>query len=359
MARWGVVSAVFLCAVAFPISAFAGLPPNTPICSLQVNPTSGGSPLTVDTTGSNCFEFDSQNQPVPLTTSISWGDQTPDTPGSVATHTFVNGGDYTVTLRGTDAQNQTATASQLVTVFGPSCTLTVTPTTGAAPLTVTATGNCQNSLEDTLDWGDGTIDVDSSSGTHTYSQPGTYTVTVSGIDDSQNTGRASKDVVVTTNSPPTCTLAVNPNTGPAPLIVAATGDCTDPDNDIVFTSLNWGDGTVQTNTTSGTHTYTTAGTIPLLSPLTTVLKIMDVRRSRLWLHHQISRPRALSPSHPAAALRHSWLLRPAIAPIRKANSLPLPWTGVMAPPKPRPAALILTPRRRPTPPSSWEPTTAA
>jgi PKD repeat protein len=260
MARSGVISAVIFCALAFPLSAFAGLKANTPICSLRVNPTSGGSPLTVDTTGSDCFEFDDTGQPVPLTMTITWGDKSPDSPGPVATHTFVNGGIYTVTLTGTDPNGTSATASQDVTVFGPSCTLTVKPTTGAAPLTVTATGACQNSLEDTLDWGDGTVEADTSSGTHTYSTPGTYTVTLTGVDDSGNTGQASQTVTVTVNSPPTCTLAVNPNTGPTPLTVTATGDCTDPDNDIVFTSLNWGDGTIENNVTSGTHTYTVAGT---------------------------------------------------------------------------------------------------
>src|SRR4051794_16342150 len=118
LARWGVFCVIFLCAIVFPISSFAGLPPDTPICSLRVNPTSGGSPLTVDTANSDCFEFDRNNQPVPLTISINWGDQTPNTPGPVATHTFVNGGTYTVTLSGTDARNQTAKASQNVDVFG-------------------------------------------------------------------------------------------------------------------------------------------------------------------------------------------------------------------------------------------------
>src|SRR4051812_43268190 len=74
--RPGVICAVVFCALAFPLSAFAGLQPDTPICSLRVNPTSGGSPLTVDTTNSDCFEFDRNGQPVPLTMTISWGDKT-------------------------------------------------------------------------------------------------------------------------------------------------------------------------------------------------------------------------------------------------------------------------------------------
>ena len=67
------------------------------------------------------------------------------------------------------------------------------------------------------------------------------------------------EVTAAANQPPSCALQVNPNQGAAPFSTTATGSCTDPENDITSTSLNWGDGTVVNGATSGSHTYATAG----------------------------------------------------------------------------------------------------
>src|SRR4029077_17797582 len=75
---------------------------------------------------------------------------------------------------------------------GPSCTLTVNPTGGPAPLTVNANGNCTNSSLDTLDFGDGTVLDDTSSGAHTYPNPGTFTVKITGVDSGGTKNVATK-----------------------------------------------------------------------------------------------------------------------------------------------------------------------
>ncbi len=59
------------------------------------------------------------------------------------------------------------------------------------------------------------------------------------------------------NAPPSCSLSVSPSTGPAPLMVTATATCT-AKNNIASTVIDWNDGSSQ-NGSSGTHTYTNAG----------------------------------------------------------------------------------------------------
>jgi PKD repeat protein len=144
----------------------------------------------------------------------------------------------------------------------PTCTLGVTPSSGAAPLNVTASGNCTDPENDitseVITWGDG-ASANGTSGTHTYTSTGTFTVALTATDSVGNHGSAPQTVTVTVNQPPTCTLSVSPQSGPAPLPVTASGSCTDPENDILSTSLNWSDGTVS-NGTSGTHTFVASGT---------------------------------------------------------------------------------------------------
>jgi PKD repeat protein len=86
----------------------------------------------------------------------------------------------------------------------PACTLTVTPTSGQVPLAITATGNCtsQNTISTTvLNFGDGTT-ANASSGSHTYSQVGTYTVTITATDVFGLSGSATQTVTASLNNFP-------------------------------------------------------------------------------------------------------------------------------------------------------------
>jgi len=156
---------------------------------------------------------------------------------------------------------------------GPTCTLSVVPTTGVNPLSVTATGNCTDPTatitSTTLDFGDGTTQS-ATSGTHTYPSPGTFTVKLSATDANGPFTSVTQTVTVAVNQPPVCTLTVMPSTGPFPLNVTATGSCTDPENDITSTTLDFGDGTTQTPTT-GAHSYTKAGVFTVTVTATDVV----------------------------------------------------------------------------------------
>lgn len=238
-----------------------------PICGTAVSPLSGTAPLTVTTTG-GCTDATGTI----TAETLDWGDgtQVPIPSSSFGaftlTHTYTTAGTFNVVLSATDSNNaQGSSLPQQVVVSAnqpPTCTLSVTPTSGTAPLNVSASGSCTDPENDitseVITWGDNTS-TNGTSGTHTYNTTNNYVVTLTATDSAGNKGSAVQTVKVTANQPPTCTLSVSPQSGPAPLPVTATGSCTDPENDIVSTSLNWSDGTVS-NGTSGTHTFVASGT---------------------------------------------------------------------------------------------------
>ena len=239
-----------------------------PKCSLSVPPPGGAAPLTV-TASVKCSDPENDITNVTLT----WGDDSSYTPVPTQTsfkvqHTYGSAGKYKLTVTATDSGGLTGSATQTVNVSTnnqpPTCTLRVSPDQGQAPLMVTATGNCADQENDivseVLNWGDGTTTAGASE-THTYSTAGTFTVKLTATDSGGLKGSASKSVKVAAskNAPPTCALAVAPAGGQAALAVTATGNCTDPENDIIREALNWGDGTT-TDGTGGTHTYAAAGT---------------------------------------------------------------------------------------------------
>ena len=143
----------------------------------------------------------------------------------------------------------------------PTCTLNVNPTSGVAPLNVTAAGLCtspENNITDVfLDWGDGTI-VPVNRGfyeAHTYASSGTFKVVVTAFDANGLSGSASQTVTV---SPPLqCSPQATPAGGKAPLAVTIAANCTDPDGtpNIV---MQFGDGYYQSGPTAN-HTYVSGG----------------------------------------------------------------------------------------------------
>jgi PKD repeat protein len=157
----------------------------------------------------------------------------------------------------------------------PTCALRVTPPAGSAPLDMTASGGCTDHPEndilvEVVDWGDGSktaIPRESFASFmvhHTLAAAGTFTVVLTAVDLTGHQATSSQQIVVSSpNTPPSCTLKVGPSSGPAPLVVTANGSCTDPENDIVSTVIEWGDG-ASTQGMSGTHTYPSKGTFQVV-----------------------------------------------------------------------------------------------
>jgi len=226
-----------------------------PSCTLTVTPATAAADLPVTANG-NCTGA--------LTTNLDFGDGTVLQNTSSATHSYTSVGTFTVALTGTDANGVSNVVMQTVTVTAnqpPTCTLTVVPTTGVAPLNVTATGTCtdpENDITTTkLAYGDGATQA-ATNGTHSYTTAGVFTVTVTATDVANQTATATQVVTVGSSLAPVCTLTVTPQAGQTPLAVTATGNCTGT-NTISTIVLDYGDGATS-NTSSGTHTYSQAGT---------------------------------------------------------------------------------------------------
>ena len=160
----------------------------------------------------------------------------------------------------------------------PTARLTVTPSTGTAPLQVTADASASTdpqaqALTYTFAFGDGTPNTgpqSSATTTHTYTSPGTYTLTVTARDTGGLTSTATTTVTATTattNTAPTARLTVTPSTGTAPLQVTADASAsTDPQAQALTYTFAFGDGTPNTGPQSSattTHTYTSPGTYTL------------------------------------------------------------------------------------------------
>ncbi len=99
----------------------------------------------------------------------------------------------------------TENCGRVVPLHPPVAVLTITPTTGLAPLLVTADASGSTDPDADIasygvDWGDGGPVGSGPTATHTYNSAGTYTVTATVTDAAGLTGTASQSIVVT--SPP-------------------------------------------------------------------------------------------------------------------------------------------------------------
>src|SRR5205823_5894341 len=194
-----------------------------PTAVLSVAPATGIAPLDV----SASTAASTAASGTIASSSIDFGDGSPATAGPNAAHTYIAPRTYTVTATVKDQHGMSANTTQTVTVVNqpPLAALSVTPSSGIAPVSVTATtatssdpdGSIASSI---IDFGDGTA-VSGPSATHTYSTPGTYTVTATVYDNLNASAKATQIVTVAQNVPPVVTLAVTPSAGTAPLTVTA------------------------------------------------------------------------------------------------------------------------------------------
>jgi parallel beta-helix repeat protein len=167
----------------------------------------------------------------------------------------------------------------------PNAVLSVTPSSGTAPLQVTADASGSTDGDATpiatyaFDFGDGSPAVEPQAGataTHAYTAAGTYTVTVTVTDTGGLSSSATQQVTASAepaDAPPNAALSVAPNSGTAPL--EATPDAsgsTDTDATPIATyAFDFGDGSPAVGPQAGataTHTYTATGTYTVTVTLT-------------------------------------------------------------------------------------------
>ena len=147
----------------------------------------------------------------------------------------------------------------------PQAEISASVQSGEAPLTVSfdASGSFDpngDPLTYFWDFGDGET-ATGETALHTFQAAGNYTVELIVEDNDGNTGSAEIGITVTgLNSPPEAAFSATPQTGQAPLNVSfnASGS-SDPDNDPLDFSWNFGDGASATGQYVN-HTYATPGT---------------------------------------------------------------------------------------------------
>ena len=203
------------CFYADDLAIVLGSPDSPPTPALTVTPATGAAPLPVVADASGSTDTDA----APIATyAFTFGDGSapvgPQT-GAAASHTYSAAGTYTVTTTVTDTLGLSAQTTRQVTVAAgdapPAASLSVTPTSGTAPLQVTADASGSTDTDTTpistyaFDFGDGSPSVGPQAGptaAHTYTTAGTYTVTVTVVDSGGLSSKATKQVTVGGAGPP-------------------------------------------------------------------------------------------------------------------------------------------------------------
>jgi PKD repeat protein len=204
----------------------------------------------------------------------TFGDNPPTTSTSAnPSKTYTAPGTYTVTLTATDVWGKAASVSHNVTMTEPAGNTGPTAVFVATCTVLTCAMNSTGTVDPeghtikaySWNWGDNTTPGTGASPSHTYATPGTYTITLT-VTDSWNRSGApvSHDVTMTEpagNQGPTAVM-------PAPTCTATNTTCAftstgtaDPENNTPLRYLwNWGDGTPNSTTASGSHVFPVAGT---------------------------------------------------------------------------------------------------
>jgi PKD repeat protein len=244
----------------------AGNQPPVAVAS-NSGPLTGSAPLVVN------FSSVGSSDPDDSIGSYSWnfGDGTSSTAANPS-HTYAAAGTYPATLTVYDTYGAASTPAPVTVVVSPGNQKPVAvagnsaPLSGNAPLTVNFSSAGSSDPDGTIasyswNFGDGTGST-AANPSHTYTSAGTYTATLTVIDD---LGLASLPVTVSITAavPNQRPVAMAKNSAPlsgnAPLTVnfSSVGS-SDPDGTIASYSWNFGDGTTST-TANPSHLYRTGG----------------------------------------------------------------------------------------------------
>ncbi len=196
----------------------------------------------------------------PLTLDWDFGDGTTGS-GAAVSHTWADDGTYTVTFTATDDAGATVTSSQTVTVSNLNPTVqplaAISALEGSAfALSVTASDVAADPLTYDWDLGDGTT-ATGATPTHTWTDDGTYTVSVTVADDDGGQTIRTVSAVVANVDP--IIGSVTTEDGDEGEELALSVVASDPGDDVLSYTWDFGDGTTATGD-AVTHTWTDQGT---------------------------------------------------------------------------------------------------
>lgn len=243
---------LFLAAGLLVLPAVAGA--SAPVASLTANITSGGIPLSVK------FIDTSTNYPASWTWSFGDGSTSQE---EDPVHTYSSAGTYTVTLTVTNADGSTTiTKSGYITLSksatAPSALFITNISSGTQPLSVQFIDASTNSPTAwAWSFGDGGTST-SQNPTHTYKTTGSFTVTLSAVNDA-GSSTVSKEAYITvssTASSPGATFTATETSGSCPLTIQFIDTSSNSPTSWVW---SFGDGGTSTSQ-NPSHTYATAGT---------------------------------------------------------------------------------------------------
>jgi len=187
--------------------------------------------------------------------------------GQKTNHRYNQAGTFSAVLVVEDDSGNQASTSQTITVTegeAPTASFVISPTNPAVNEVVYFNASESSDKDGTIvgynwDLGDGS-GASGKTITHTYTSAGTYTVLLVVIDDSGNTGSASKTVSVGENENPTASFNYSPsNPRVDEDIYFNASDSSDPDGTIESYEWDFGDNTTDTGETV-THRYSSSGT---------------------------------------------------------------------------------------------------
>ena len=227
---------------------------SSPVSGFSSSPSDGVAPLPVTFTDSSIGEI--------TTWKWDFGDGTSSTEKS-PTHTYTSAGSFPVVLTvfgpgGDNQSKKTVTVKEAVST--PVSGFSFSPSDGVAPLPVSFTDSSAGVIT-TWKWnfGDGTSSNEKSP-THTYTSTGSFPVVLT-VSGSGGENQSKKTVTVQEAvSSPVSGFSFSPSDGVAPLPVSFTDSSV---GDISSWKWDFGDGT-SSNEKSPTHTYTSAGSFPVV-----------------------------------------------------------------------------------------------